>query len=758
MSTIVTRSGKGSPLTNTEVDSNFSNLNTDKAELSGAVFTGAITTNSTIDGRDVATDGTKLDGIEASADVTDATNVTAAGALMDSELTSIASVKALNQGVATGDSPTFAALTSTGILEASDGTNGEMQFGLGTSLTTGAGTYDSTVRWNGSSGNLLFSQGAVEKMRIGNAGISVTGTATMDGLTTDDDVSGTSTLGRYSSGFAYSLVRPSATATGIEIRTHAGNALAHFLNDGTTKLHHNNAVKLATTSTGIDFTGTATMDGLVVDGNIGVGATPATWYSTVNAVQISDRAALWGLSGQGNTLLTTNAYLNSSAVYTYTTTDTAVNYQQTSGRHVFSTADSGTAGTAVTFRNQLRLDANGDISFYDDSGNAKFFWDASAESLGIGTTSAAGRLTISSDASTANQYINLVSTQSGSARSYSLGINSGAFRLFDLTANQTRMTIDSSGNVLINRSGASGLGKLNVEGGADFTGGDVYLCRDSGNVLVGNTDTTLYNNTVANTGGGNFIKDSQGTRLDVSRDNTSLVLNRPTTEGDFATFYKGASSVGSIGVTGTNDLYIASTTASHTGLRLGEGYYIPTNNAGATADNAVDIGLASIRYKDLYLSGGVYLGGTGAANKLDDYEEGTWTPVTGPTSTTATYAFRSGYYTKVGNLVTCYFGLKHNGGVWTGGEATISGLPFTVDTTGSYQEPQFIVTSVGLLPTGKGGSAAGGAFNTGEVSFYCSGTQGRGRSYVSNGDTVLVGTSIFATNSFIKATIIYHSS
>ena len=31
MSTIVTRAGKGSPLTHTEVDSNFTNLNTDKA-------------------------------------------------------------------------------------------------------------------------------------------------------------------------------------------------------------------------------------------------------------------------------------------------------------------------------------------------------------------------------------------------------------------------------------------------------------------------------------------------------------------------------------------------------------------------------------------------------------------------------------------------------------------------------------------------------------------------------------------------------
>ena len=93
MATIVTRAGKGSPLTNTEVDANFVNLNTDKAELSGAAFTGAITTISTVDGRDVATDGSKLDGIEANADVTDTDNVTAAGALMDSEVTNLAQVK-----------------------------------------------------------------------------------------------------------------------------------------------------------------------------------------------------------------------------------------------------------------------------------------------------------------------------------------------------------------------------------------------------------------------------------------------------------------------------------------------------------------------------------------------------------------------------------------------------------------------------------------------------------------------------------------
>ena len=76
------------------------------AGISGATITAS--------GVMTSTDKVKLEGIEALADVTDATNVTAAGALMDSELTSIASVKALNQGVATSNSPEFADLTLSG--------------------------------------------------------------------------------------------------------------------------------------------------------------------------------------------------------------------------------------------------------------------------------------------------------------------------------------------------------------------------------------------------------------------------------------------------------------------------------------------------------------------------------------------------------------------------------------------------------------------------------------------------------------------
>lgn len=58
-------------------------------------------------------DKTKLDGIETGADVTDTANVTAAGALMDSELTSQTHVKALDQSVVSGASPVFSTANMT---------------------------------------------------------------------------------------------------------------------------------------------------------------------------------------------------------------------------------------------------------------------------------------------------------------------------------------------------------------------------------------------------------------------------------------------------------------------------------------------------------------------------------------------------------------------------------------------------------------------------------------------------------------------
>jgi len=105
---------------------------------------GNITLTGTVDGRDLAADGSKLDGIEsgatadqtnteirdayeanadvnrfsdsdkskldgveAGADVTDAANVQSAGALMDSELSDVSAVKAIDQGLTTQSAPSF---------------------------------------------------------------------------------------------------------------------------------------------------------------------------------------------------------------------------------------------------------------------------------------------------------------------------------------------------------------------------------------------------------------------------------------------------------------------------------------------------------------------------------------------------------------------------------------------------------------------------------------------------------------------------
>jgi len=66
---------------------------------------------------------------------------------------------------------------------------------------------------------------------------------------------------------------------------------------------------------------------------------------------------------------------------------------------------------------------------------------------------------------------------------------------------------------------------------------------------------------------------------------------------------------------------------------------------------------------------------TAAANALDDYEEGTWTP-TFVNFGTGTYTHRLGIYTKIGNLVTvqCHLDVSDPGNA--SGDIQVSGFPF----------------------------------------------------------------------------------
>jgi hypothetical protein len=78
-------------------------------------------------------------------------------------------------------------------------------------------------------------------------------------------------------------------------------------------------------------------------------------------------------------------------------------------------------------------------------------------------------------------------------------------------------------------------------------------------------------------------------------------------------------------------------------------------------------------------TGGIQFNGdTAAANALDDYEEGTWTPTLqfGGSSTGITYSLQSGAYTKIGRKVHVVIEiLLSNKGSATG-SAAIAGLPF----------------------------------------------------------------------------------
>jgi hypothetical protein len=78
-------------------------------------------------------------------------------------------------------------------------------------------------------------------------------------------------------------------------------------------------------------------------------------------------------------------------------------------------------------------------------------------------------------------------------------------------------------------------------------------------------------------------------------------------------------------------------------------------------------------------TGGIQFNGdTAAANALDDYEEGTWTPnLTGGGGGAYTYAFRTGIYTKVGNTVTvqCDFQITGTTTPYSG-SLQVDGLPY----------------------------------------------------------------------------------
>jgi hypothetical protein len=218
----------------------------------------------------------------------------------------------------------------------------------------------------------------------------------------------------------------------------------------------------------------------------------------------------------------------------------------------------------------------------------------------------------------------------------------------------------------------------------------------SGNLLVGTTNSTPHNLT---SGGGLSVRGSINLFSIARQDNEVMIVNRTGTDGDIAKFYKDGTTVGSIG-TASGDLNINGP-AGHSGIRFQASSILPRYN-GSDTDGTMDLGyhdgVDTHRWRNLYLSGGVYLGGTGAANKLDDFEEGSWTPTLDGSSSASgtTYTTRAGGYIKVGKMVTANFHILLSAKGTINGSLRISGLPFSGNNEPQYQTATLMSGNVAI--------------------------------------------------------------
>ena len=190
------------------------------------------------------------------------------------------------------------------------------------------------------------------------------------------------------------------------------------------------------------------------------------------------------------------------------------------GPHITSLIANGSTGSLAMRTNnvnRLQVAQNGDVNFFDDTGaNAKFFWDASTERLGIGTDAPATALHVRGTASTVGATRSVVTLTDDTA----MGINVGsgvAFRgLYTSAGAEANYGGIFAGKSNANSGNANGYLSLSYSASGTLTEG--IRISETGKVGIGDSTPTANGLTL-------FSSVTGATRINLHIGGTSTVPN-----------------------------------------------------------------------------------------------------------------------------------------------------------------------------------------------------------------------------------------
>ena len=302
--------------------------------------------------------------------------------------------------------------------------------------------------------------------------------------------------------------------------------------------------------------------------------------------------------------------------------------------------------------------------------------------LGKRTTSNAGYFHLTNSGGTEHMTVNMTTGNVGIGTS---SPNSSA-DLHVADTSDARIWVDATSGDTLELYAGTGVGVYNRSNSHLIFGtnnSERMRIDSSGNLLVGKTSTN------SDTVGVEILPAGQ---VYVTANNTlPFYINRKGTSGnnEFARFSDDGATRGTIASSYLNELTISASGTNSSGILFSQSNQVRPMKNGSTSSGTIDLGAGNGQWKDLYLSGGAYIGGTGSANYLDDYERGNFDPVLSwatPSNGSVSYIARTAEYIKVGRAVTIHLEMRLN--VVSQNSASlpllVGGFPFNFRNTGGY--------------------------------------------------------------------------